>query len=37
MSGLKNAGMEINRKMLADLAITDMEAFAAIAKSAVNA
>ena len=33
MSGLKNAGMEINRKMLADLAVTDMEAFAAIAKS----
>ena len=33
MSGLKTAGMEINRKILADLAVTDMEAFASIVKT----
>jgi len=27
ISGLKKAGVEINRKMLADLAVNDMEAF----------
>lgn len=28
MEGLKKAGIEINRKMLADLAVTDVKAFA---------
>ncbi len=27
MNGLKKAGVEVNRKMLADLAVTDMAAF----------
>ena len=27
ISGLKNSGLEINRKMLADLAVNDAEAF----------
>lgn|SRR5690606_35200760 len=40
MHGLKLAGVEINRKMLADLAINDADAFAklvGIAKEKVNA
>ena len=31
MNGLKKAGIEINRKMLADLAVNDMPAFRSIA------
>ncbi len=31
MNGLKKAGIEVNRKMLADLAVNDMAAFRAIA------
>ncbi|MCL2592512.1 MAG: 50S ribosomal protein L20 [Defluviitaleaceae bacterium] len=34
MNGLKKAGIEINRKMLADLAITDAQAFATLAETA---
>lgn len=34
MSGLKEAGVEINRKVLADLAITDADAFAQLAEVA---
>ena len=34
MNGLKLAGIEINRKVLADLAITDPAAFAALAETA---
>ena len=34
MHGLKKAGIELNRKMLAELAISDKEAFAAIAEQA---
>jgi large subunit ribosomal protein L20 len=34
MNGLKKAGVEINRKMLADLAVRDMSAFAALASMA---
>jgi large subunit ribosomal protein L20 len=34
MNGLKNAGVEIDRKMLADLAIYDKPAFAALAEQA---
>ena len=34
MHGLKKAGIELNRKMLAELAISDKEAFAAIAAQA---
>ncbi len=37
MSGLKKAGVEINRKMLADLAVRDAEAFARIAEVAKSA
>ncbi|MBY6271949.1 MAG: 50S ribosomal protein L20, partial [Bacillaceae bacterium] len=32
--GLKLAGVEVNRKMLADLAVTDAEAFAQLANTA---
>lgn len=32
MAGLKKAGIEINRKVLADLAVRDSEAFAKIAE-----
>lgn len=32
ISGLKNAGIVINRKMLADLAVNDAEAFANLAR-----
>ena len=34
MNGLKKAGIEINRKMLADLAVNDMAAFTALAEKA---
>ena len=34
MHGLKKAGIELNRKMLAELAVYDKEAFAAIAAQA---
>jgi large subunit ribosomal protein L20 len=34
MAGLKDAGVEINRKVLADLAITDADAFAQLAEVA---
>ena len=34
MCGLKKAGIEINRKLLADLAVTDAEAFAGLAERA---
>ena len=36
MHGLKLAGIEVNRKMLADLAINDEQAFAELATSAKN-
>jgi len=32
MNGLKKAGIEVNRKVLADLAVHDSEAFAALAE-----
>ena len=34
MFGLKNAGIDINRKMLADLAVNDINAFNALAEKA---
>ena len=34
MHGLKKAGITLNRKMLAELAVSDKEAFAAIAEQA---
>ncbi len=34
MHGLKVAGIELNRKMLAELAVSDKEAFAAVAEKA---
>ena len=34
MGGLKNAGVEINRKLLAELAVTDAAAFAQLAEVA---
>jgi large subunit ribosomal protein L20 len=34
--GMKSNNMEINRKMLADIAVRDPETFAAIAKEAAN-
>ena len=37
MHGLKLAGMEVNRKMLADLAVTDEKAFAELADKAKTA
>ena len=37
MNGLKVAGMQINRKMLADIAVNDPEGFAAIAEQAKKA
>lgn len=37
IAGLKKANVAINRKMLADLAITDSKAFAEICKIAKNA
>lgn len=37
MNGLKKAGVEVNRKMLADLAINDATAFTALAEQAKKA
>ncbi|MBE4908222.1 50S ribosomal protein L20 [Bacillus luteolus] len=37
MHGLKVAGIDVNRKMLADLAVTDEKAFAELANVAKNA
>ncbi|SHN06415.1 MULTISPECIES: 50S ribosomal protein L20 [Gracilibacillus] len=37
MHGLKLAGVEVNRKMLADLAINDEKAFASLAEQAKSA
>lgn len=37
INGLKKAGITINRKMLADLAITDEKAFAQLAELSKNA
>ena len=37
MSGLRLAGIELNRKMLADLAVRDAEGFAAVASAAQGA
>ncbi len=37
MHGLKVAGIDINRKMLADIAVTDAQAFAQLADTAKNA
>jgi large subunit ribosomal protein L20 len=34
INGLKKAGIEVNRKMLADLAVNDKEAFASICEKA---
>lgn len=34
MNGLKKAGIEMNRKMLSEIAISDKEAFAALAEKA---
>ena len=34
MNGLKKAGIELNRKMLAELAVADAAAFAALAEKA---
>ena len=34
MAGLKAAGLEIDRKMLADLAVHDIEAFGALVEQA---
>lgn len=36
MAGLKKGGIEINRKVLADLAVRDIEAFGRIAEVAKN-
>ncbi|MSR03658.1 MAG: 50S ribosomal protein L20 [Gemmatimonadetes bacterium] len=37
ISGLKKAGVEIDRKMLAEMAVTDMDAFARLAELAKGA
>jgi large subunit ribosomal protein L20 len=37
MSGLKKAGIEVDRKILSDLAIKDADAFAALAEKARSA
>ena len=37
MHGLKKAGIELNRKMLAEIAVSDKEAFAALAEQAKSA
>ena len=37
MNGLKKAGVGINRKMLADIAVSDPEGFANLAKTAAKA
>ncbi|EGO62402.1 50S ribosomal protein L20 [Acetonema longum] len=34
MNGLKKAGIEVNRKMLADMAVNDMKAFAQLVATA---
>ena len=34
MHGLKNAGIDLNRKMLSEIAVADKEAFAALAQQA---
>jgi large subunit ribosomal protein L20 len=36
VSGLREAGIEVDRKVLADLAVTDPPAFAALVESAVG-
>ena len=37
MNGLKKAGIEVNRKMLSELAINDAEAFTALVEEAKKA
>ncbi len=37
INGLKVAGVDVNRKVLADLAVNDMKAFRELAEIAVNA
>ena len=37
MDGLKKSGIEINRKMLSEMAIYDAPAFAALCETAKNA
>jgi large subunit ribosomal protein L20 len=37
MNGLKNAGIELNRKVLSEIAIYDPAAFTALAKAAADA
>ena len=37
ISGLKNAGVELDRKVLSDLAINDEKAFASLVETAKNA
>ena len=37
MNGLKKAGIDLNRKMLAELAVSDKEAFAALVEAAKKA
>ena len=37
MNGLKKAGVEIDRKILADIAVNDAEAFTALAEKAKSA
>ena len=37
IAGLKKANVVINRKMLAELAVNDMEAFAELVKAATKA
>ena len=37
IAGLKHAGVEVDRKMLADLAVNDADAFAALVKTAEEA
>ncbi|HSY80155.1 MAG TPA: 50S ribosomal protein L20, partial [Gemmatimonadaceae bacterium] len=37
MNGLKKAGIEVDRKILADLAVRDPQAFTALAERARNA
>ena len=37
MNGLKKAGVDLNRKMLAELAVNDKEAFAALVETAKSA
>ena len=37
MNGLKKAGIDLNRKMLAEIAVSDAEAFTALVESAKSA